>query len=163
MHYSLRIPTIVLAAAVACRARDENGPRICHQALFTPVIDCDFETDSYRELGEDYFLTRDSMIYFWDHYIGPDGDAAHPYASVLRAPDLSGLPTATIITAGYDPLRDEGEAYGAALAAAGVDTRVSRYEGMIHGFNLQPAVFDDGRRALDEAGDRLRAAFRPQG
>ncbi len=99
------------------------------------------------------------MVWFWDHYIGPDGDPADPYASVLRAKDLSQLPPATIITAEYDPLRDEGEAYGAALAASGVDARVSRYDGMIHTFNLQPAAFDGGRRALNEAGDRLRAAF----
>ncbi len=148
-----------LSAAVALRARDEDGPELCHQVLFTPVVDCDFETESYRGCGEDYFLTRDSMIYFWDHYIGADGDPAHPYASVLRAEDLSGLPPATIITVEYDPLRDEGEAYGAALAAAGVEVRVSRYDGMIHGFNLQPGKFDDGRRALNEAGDRLREAF----
>jgi acetyl esterase len=69
------------------------------------------------------------------------------------------LPAATIITAEYDPLRDEGEGYRAALGAAGVDARVSRYDGMMHGFNLQPGKFDDGRRALDEAGDRLRQAF----
>ena len=149
-----------LSAAVALKARDEDGPALCHQALFTPVIDCDIEAKSYRECGNDYFLTRGSMIYFWDHYIGPEGDPAHPYASVLRAEDFSGLAPATIITAEYDPLRDEGEAYGAALAAAGVDVRVSRYDGMIHGFNLQPGKFDDGRRALNEAGDRLKLHFR---
>ena len=148
-----------LAAAVALKARDEGGPDICHQVMFTPVTDRDFTTESYRTRGEDYFLTRDSMEWFWDHYIGPDGDPQNPLASVLRAPDLSGLPDATIFTAEYDPLRDEGESYGAALSAAGVDTVCTRYDGMIHGFNLQPAKFSDGRKALNEASARLRASF----
>jgi acetyl esterase len=148
-----------LSAAVALKTRDASGPELCHQVLFTPVTDSDFTTESYRTFGEDYFLTQDSMEWFWDHYIGPDGDPRDPLASVLRAPDLSGLPAATIITAEYDPLRDEGESYGAALAAAGVDTLCTRYDGMIHAFNLQPAKFNDGRKAVNEASARLRESF----
>ena len=148
-----------LSAAVALKARDEGGPELCHQVLFTPVTDQDFTTDSYKSYGEGYFLTQDSMQWFWDHYIGPDGDPHNPLASVLRATDLSGLPAATVITAEYDPLRDEGESYSAALLAARVDSVCTRYDGMIHGFNLQPSKLTDGRKALNEASARLRASF----
>src|SRR6185369_11014101 len=98
------------------------------------VTDAVFDTASYRENAEGYFLTKDAMVWFWNHYLRGDGDRANPYASPLRAKDLKGLPPATVITAEYDPLRDEGEAYGARLKAAGVPTRVTRYDGMIHGF-----------------------------
>ncbi|NQW17225.1 MAG: alpha/beta hydrolase [Chloroflexi bacterium] len=148
-----------LSAAVALKARDESGPGLSHQVLFTPVIDHDFTTESYKTRGEGYFLTQDSMEWFWHNYIGPNGDPYHPLASVLRATDLSGLPATTIVTAEYDPLRDEGEAYGVALAEAGVDVECTRYDGMIHGFNLQPGKFDDGRKALSEASARLRSSF----
>ena len=148
-----------LSAAVSLMARDRNGPRISHQVLFCPVIDHDFSTASYSANSDGYMLTRDSMVWFWDHYIGPDGDGAHPYASPIRADDLSGLPPATIIAAEYDPLLDEAEAYADALKAAGNDVTYTCYEGMVHGFNGQVGIFDRARDALEEAATRLNASF----
>ena len=104
-----------LAAVVSLRARDEDGPAIGFQLLVYPVTDHDYGTDSYRDNADGYLLTRDGMVWFWDHYLGPDGDGSHPHASPLRAEDLSGLPPAHVITAEYDPLRDEGEAYAKRL------------------------------------------------
>jgi acetyl esterase len=85
-----------LSAAVAMKTRDEHGPNLAHQVLFVPVIDHNFETDSYRNFSDDYFLTRDSMIYFWDHYVGEGASGGHPNASPIRADSLAGLPPATI-------------------------------------------------------------------
>ena len=147
-----------LSAAVAIKARDKGGPEIAHQVLFVPVTDCDFETRSYVELGEGYGLTRDAMRWYWDHYIGPDGDPEHPYASVLRA-HLRGVAPATIITAEFDPLRDEGERFAKALEKAGVSVKLTCYSGMTHGFNNQVGVIDKATDALDEAASHLRAAF----
>ena len=148
-----------LAAAVSLMARDRNGPTISHQLLFCPVIDHDFSTASYSANADGYMLSRDSMVWFWDHYIGPDGDGSHPYASPIRADSLAGLPAATIIAAQYDPLVDEAEAFKVALEAAGNDVTYTCYEGMIHGFNGQVGIFDSARDALDEAATRLKASF----
>ncbi len=123
-----------LAAVVSLMARDRGGPGIDHQLLVYPVTDHDFGTDSYRENANGYLLTEVHMRWFWDQYLGPDGDGTDPYASPLRATDLSGLPPASVLTAELDPLRDEGEAYATALAAAGVPVDHLRADGMFHGF-----------------------------
>lgn len=91
------------------------------------------------------------MIWFWSHYLHDEAEANHPYAVPLCAFDLGGLPPALVITAEYDPLRDEGERYAERLQAAGIATVRSRYDGMIHGFMHFRAIFDEGRRALNEA------------
>lgn len=148
-----------LSAAVCLMARDRNGPVISHQVLFCPVIDHDFSTASYSANADGYMLTRDSMIWFWDHYIGPNGDGSHPYASPIRAESLAGLPATTIIAAEYDPLADEAEAYAEALKAVGNDVTYNCYEGMIHGFNGQVGIFDRSRDALVEATTRLKASL----
>lgn len=147
-----------LSAAVAIKARDRGTPKIAHQMLFVPVTDCDFETPSYEELSDGYGLTRDAMKWYWDHYIGPDGDPTHPYASVLRA-HLRDVAPATVITAEYDPLRDEGERFAKALEKAGVPVMYKCYSGMTHGFNNQVGVIDKAKDVLDDAGERLRNAF----
>ena len=144
-----------LSAAIALMSRDRNGPKISHQVLFCPVINHDFSTASYSNNADGYLLSRDSMIWFWNHYIGPDGDGSHPYASPIRAESLSGLPATTIIAAQYDPLVDEAAAYADALKAAGNDVTYTCYEGMIHGFNGQVGIFDTARDALAEATTRL--------
>jgi acetyl esterase len=123
-----------LAAAVALAARERHGPRIAHQLLIYPVIDHDFTTASYLDANPDYFLTAEAMHWFWDQYLGPDGDRADPLAAPGRASDLKGLPPATIVSAGYDPLRDEAEHYAARLRAAGVPVAQRRFEGAFHGF-----------------------------
>jgi acetyl esterase len=148
-----------LAAVVALMARDRGGPELRFQFLEYPVIDSDLDTGSYRENAEGRLLTRAAMAWFWDHYVPDVERRADPWASPLRAESLAGLPPALIITAGLDPLRDEGEAYGAALEAAGVPTTVTRYEGVIHGFFGMHGMIDEADTAQREAAAALRAAF----
>src|SRR4051795_9380505 len=99
-----------MAAVIALRLRDEGGPALCGQLLLYPVTDYHTPgTRSYEQNAEGYGLTRDTMKWFWDNYLSSPSEAAHPRASPLRAPDLSGLPPTLVVTAEYDPLRDEGE------------------------------------------------------
>jgi acetyl esterase len=102
------------------------------------------------------------MAWYWDHYLKNDADASNPYAAPLQAPELSGLPPALVITAEYDPLRDEGEAYAHRLEAAGVPTVYTRYDGMIHGFFGMAAAIDKGKQAVDQASSALQSAFAGQ-
>lgn len=148
-----------LAAAVALRARDEGGPRIALQALVYPVTNHSFDTPSYQENADGYLLTRDSMVWFWDHYLKDADDSANPWASPLRAGDLSGLPPAVVITAEFDPLRDEGEAFAAKLADAGVRVVQRRFDGQIHGFFQMPGTIPAGFEAVDLIAGELRSAF----
>ena len=108
-----------LSAVVALRARDRGGPEIALQVLIYPVTDCDFDRPSYVDPENQVLLTRDAMVWFWDHYLPDASRRAEPDASPLRAEDLSGLPPAVVITAEHDPLRDEGEEYAKKLEAAG--------------------------------------------
>jgi acetyl esterase/lipase len=120
-----------LAAVVSQLARDAGGPEISGQLLITPVTDCGMDTPSYTENADGYVLTKPLMEWFWDHYV----DAAHradPRCSPLRAPDLSHLPPAFIVTAEFDPLRDEGNAYAAALQRAGVPVTLLPARGHTH-------------------------------
>ena len=148
-----------LAAVTSLMARDRGGPDLRHQMLVYPVTDFSFDTPSYLENAEGYLLTRAMMQWFWGHYLADDAHGAQPYASPLRAERLSDLPSATVITAEYDPLRDEGEAYAERLREAGVEVSVQRYDGVIHGFFSMFETIDLGRKAVDEAGSRLRTAF----
>jgi acetyl esterase len=139
-----------LAAAAALRLRDEGGPPLVGQLLIYPVTDYHSPgTPSYRENAEGYGLTRDTMVWFWDHYLTEAAQGADPHASPLRASDLANLPPALVQTAEYDPLRDEGEAYAAKLRAAGTPATLSRWDGMNHGF-----LFWVGR--VDKAGEAMR-------
>ncbi len=135
-----------LAAVVSLMARDRGGPKVGLQLLIYPVTDYDFETQSYTDNAEGYLLTKDSMVWFWGHYVDAPEDARHPHASPLQAEDLSGLPPALVLTAEYDPLRDEGEAYAKRLSESGVKVTARRFDGQIHGFFANPAI-DDGREA----------------
>ena len=148
-----------LAAVVALMARARRGPALCHQLLVYPVTNHDFETASYHENAEGYLLTRAMMQWFWGHYLATPEAGEDPWASPLREPDLSGLPAATVLTAEYDPLRDEGEAFAERLRAAGVPTSLTRYDGMFHGFFGMTAAIDRARDALDHAAGALRSAF----
>jgi len=141
-----------LAAVTALRLRDEGGPQLRGQLLVYPVTDYhDPGTPSMVENAEGYGLTRDGMIWFWGHYLVEASHGGHPHASPLRANDLSGLPPAMVITAQYDPLRDEGEYYAEKLKAAGVPTVMKRWDGMNHGFFNLPGVVDKATAAMDEA------------
>ena len=148
-----------LSGAIAQMARDRGGPAIKHQVLFCPVIDHNYERASYVENAEGYGLTRDGMIWFWDQYLGPDGDGSHPYASLIKAESLADLPDATIIAAQYDPLLDEAADYAEALKAAGNDVTYTEYPGMTHGFNGSFGLIDDAVKACDEASNRILASF----
>ena len=146
-----------LAAVCALKARDIGLP-LALQLLVYPVTDADLDTSTYREFADGYYLTAYSMQWFWDHYL-PEGDRFQPDASPLRADDVSGTAPALVITAEFDPLRDEGEAYARRLEEAGVPVTLSRYDGMIHGFYRMPAVIDRANDALAESSAALRAAF----
>lgn len=149
-----------LAAVIAQMARDRGGPSIAFQLLVYPVTDgVNFDRASYRDNADGYLLTAESMQWFWNHYAPAPDDRRNPYASPLLASDLSALPAALVMTAEYDPLRDEGEAYGHALAAAGVDAEVIRYDGFIHGFFAHSQTIDAVRGAMSDACAALRAAL----
>jgi acetyl esterase len=148
-----------LAAVVSLMARDRGGPALRHQALVYPVADPDFERASYRENAEGYLLTRAAMQWFWDHYVPDEARRSDPYVAPLRAANLAGVAPATVVTAEYDPLRDEGEAYAARLRDAGVATTLTRYDGQIHGFVGLFEVFDQGKAALGEIASALRNAL----
>jgi acetyl esterase len=148
-----------LAAAVCLKARDEGGPSLAYQLLIYPVTDYGWDKPSYLENAEGYLLQRDTMRWFWGHYLASEAEGDNPLVSPLRAPDLSGLPPALIVTAEFDPLRDDGELYGQRLREAGVPVKVSRYDGMIHGFFYMAGVLDQTKNLYDEIGTEVRAAL----
>lgn len=147
-----------LAAVISQLAKEEKGPKISFQLLIYPVTDTDIDSDSYHANESGYILERDGMIWFFDHYLA-DADRSDPRISPLKAQSLVGLPMAYVVTAGFDPLRDEGRAYADALKAAGVATEHVNYDGMIHGFfNLQ-GVLDVSREAVKAAAKALKAGL----
>lgn len=148
-----------LAAVTCLRSRDEKGPAISHQLLIYPVLDSAQNTVSYTAHAEGGFLTARAMAWFWEQYLGPEADGDHPYVSPLRAPDLSGLPPACVITAEHDPLRDEGEAYAIRLAEFGVGAEVHRFDGAFHGFLSVSHVLGYAREALSLAASAQRKAL----
>jgi acetyl esterase len=148
-----------LSAVVALMARARGGPALVAQTLIYPVTDYNLDTASYIENATGYLLTREGMRWFWRHYLAREEQGTEPHASPLRAPSLAGLPPALVITAGCDPLRDEGEAYAARLRDAGVPVTLTRYEGMFHGFFRMTRLLDKAKAALDEVAGSLRKAF----
>lgn len=148
-----------LAAVVSLMSRDRGGPPVCLQLLIYPVTCGRMDTPSYRDNAEGYLLTHDAMVWFWDHYVPRAAERELPYAAPLRATDLRGLPPALVLTAEFDPLRDEGEAYAGRLREAGVPTTLRRYDGQIHGFFTMGALIDRARLALDETAATLRTAL----
>jgi acetyl esterase len=142
------------------RIRDEGGPKLCAQLLNCPVTDLDMTRPSYRENAEGYFLTHDLMRWFQDHYLASAEDAAHPFVAPLRAENLRDLPPAYVLTAEFDPLRDEGELYADALAKAGVPVTRKRYDGMIHAFpGILLGVVEESKQAIAEFGAWLKERF----
>jgi acetyl esterase len=131
-----------MSAALTLIAKERSGPELAAQALFYPVTDASFDTDSYDQFAEGYFLRRDGMQWFWDQYAPDEDQRDEVTASPLRATkdQLAGLPPALVITAEADVLRDEGEAYGRKLREAGVDVSATRYEGVIHDFMMLNAL-----------------------
>ena len=148
-----------LAAVIALMARDRGEPPLVFQLLVYPVIQHKFDTKSYEENAVSYRPTRESMIYLWKAYLSDVSDAANPYAAPMEAKDLSGLPPALVITAEYDPLRDEGKAYAERLTQAGVPTTYTCYQGTMHYFFKSPGLIDQGKEATAQACASLRRAF----
>ena len=146
-----------LAAVVSLMARDRGQPKIAVQMLIYPVTNHAYDTPSYRDNAEGYLLTKDAMVWFWNHYVRGESDSANPYASPLRAASFAGLPPAMVVTAELDPLRDEGEAYAEKLRQAGVAVKLKRYDGMIHGFFSMTGVFDQAKQAVADAAAEIRA------
>lgn len=146
-----------LAAVAALMARDRRGPALAAQILLYPVIAADFETDSYQKYFEGFYNTRAAMRWYWDQYVPRAEDRAHPYASPIQG-NLAGLPPAVVVTAGHDPLRDEGQAYAEALAGAGVDVRYRCHDGAIHGFMTMPSLTIAGE-AIEQLGADIEPLF----
>jgi len=149
-----------LAAVVALMARDAGGPALAHQVLVYPAVDARMGTASIVENAEGYLLTRADMAWFYDHYLGGRTDAVADWRlSPILHERHDGLPAAIVITAGYDPLRDEGEAYAEKLRQAGVAVRHTRYDGEIHGFFGMLGQIDAAEQANDEVAAALTDAF----
>jgi acetyl esterase len=149
-----------LAAVVSLMLRDKKGPPLRYQVLIYPVVNLSsFDTNSYREHGEGYILTRDSMEFYRGHYVKNEEDAKNAYASPLLAEDLHGLPPALVIAAEIDVLTDEAEAYAHRLKKAGVPVTYSCHKGMIHPFLSLIGVVDRAKDGIDEIARVLRTAF----
>jgi acetyl esterase len=147
-----------LAAVTALMARDRGEPPIAAQLLIYPVIAADFDNESYRLFGKGFYNPKPALQWYWDQYVPAVADRDHPYASPLRA-NLAGLPPAVIVTAGHDPLRDEGNAYADALQAAGVVTVRCPFDGGVHGFMTMPMLdiaHEARRQACSELAQLLR-------
>ena len=147
-----------LSAVISQLARDAGGPKIALQLLIYPATEAELDTYSHKTFT-DYFLTKDDIVYFWKHYLRSPADRKDPRVAPALAKSFKGLPPALIITAEFDPLRDEGESYGEKLRAAGVQVTVTRYEGMIHGFFSMYEALDNGKLAIEESAEALRKAF----
>ncbi|TDP93012.1 alpha/beta hydrolase [Labedaea rhizosphaerae] len=148
-----------LAAAVTLLVRDGGSPALAAQVLVYPNTDRRGDTESMRANDDPALFNRRSVAWYWDHYLAADADGLDPLASPALAEDLTGLPPALVITAEYDPLRDEGEQYAERLRAAGVEVRATRYPGMVHGFFSMTGVLDAAAQAHAEVADYLRARF----
>jgi acetyl esterase len=150
-----------LAAAVALMARDRGTLKIAYQLLIYPATQRELNTQSHKQFATDgyYILSCADMEWFWGHYLASDLDATNPYACPAQAKTLAGLPPALVLTAEFDPLRDEGEAYAARLREEGVATVLKRYDGVTHGFFGMPSLIEKSRVAIAEASAALRAAI----
>ena len=131
------------------------------QVLVYPVTDCDFDRDSYTDPENQLMLSRASMIWFWDHYAPDAAQREHPEASPLRAEDLSGLPPAIVLTAGHDPLRDEGQAYAKRLEEAGVPVTFKNFPRQMHGFFTILRVLPGSASGLDFVAENLTSHLQP--
>lgn len=147
-----------LSAAVTLMAKDRGGPSIAYQVLIYPATNFAWNTPSMEENGEGYLLDKATIDWFTKHYLS-EKDKTSPYASPILAKDLSGLPPALIITAQYDPLRDDGVLYADRLREAGVNVELSNYEGMIHAFFWMAGVMDAGREAIEQIGKAIKKNY----
>ncbi|MDJ0877329.1 MAG: alpha/beta hydrolase [Halieaceae bacterium] len=147
-----------LAAAVCLLARERGGPAIGHQLLIYPVTDSDFDRPSYIDNADGYLLTRGMMQWFWEQYLVEPAHSADPLAAPLLA-ELAGLPAATVVTAGFDPLRDEGRAFAEKLESFGVPVDHREFKGMVHGFVSMGAGLTQTGVAVEYLCQRLKDAL----
>ncbi len=147
-----------LSAVVAVMARDSEHVEVIQQVLIYPVTDATCDRPSMEENAEGYFLTREGMDWFHGHYADADTDPEDPRYSPIFA-DLEGVAPAVVITAEYDPLRDQGNAFAEALAAAGVEVDHREYEGMFHGFFSMDMALDPAKDAQEQVAKALKEAF----
>ncbi|MFD1075282.1 alpha/beta hydrolase [Longispora fulva] len=150
-----------LAAAVTLLTRERGGPALVGQLLVYPNTDYFSDTPSLRENTDPWLFNQTSVSWYWNHYLTDPEQGRDPLASPLRAADHSGLPPALVITAEYDPIRDQGEQYAERLRHAGVATELTRYDGMVHGFFAMASTLDGGKRAMAQAAAQLRTWFAP--
>lgn len=148
-----------LALAVSRLATQNRGPKIRYQCLFYPVADARCDSHSYADFAEGYFLTSAMMYWFWQQYLQDASQGDDPLASPLRADNLAEMPPTTLISAAFDPLRDEGEAFAQRLQQAGIPVRLQRCEGMIHGFISMAPYVEGAAHALSDAAADLRKAL----
>ncbi len=146
-------------ATVVCQMARKTDLDLVFQVLIYPVVQIHAETASMAAFAEGYLLERRTMDWFMDQYIPQGTDSADPRLSPLMADDLSGLPPAMIVTAGFDPLRDEGRAYAEKLAAAGVPVTYVNHDGLIHGFATMTGAIEAGRPAVTQMAEALEQAF----
>jgi acetyl esterase len=144
-----------LSAVVAQKARDAGGPAVASQVLVYPVTDADLDNDTYTDPANQLLLSRDSMVWFWDHYAPDPASRRNPDASPIRATDLSGLAPAIVLTAEHDPLRAEGEAYAERLRHAGVPVELRRFSGQMHGFFTMVGLLPGSAEAIAYVTDEL--------
>jgi acetyl esterase len=145
-----------LAAVVSLLARDRGGPPLAAQLLVYPNTCYHADTDSLRDNDDRWMFNSSSVDWYWRNYLSTPDEGRNPLVSPLLAKDHSGLPPALVITAEYDPLRDEGERYAALLRDAGVPVEVTRYDGMAHGFFTASGVLASARQAVAQAAEYLR-------
>jgi acetyl esterase len=148
-----------LAAVVCLLARDAGSPEIAFQLLVYPVTDYEFESASMVENATGYYLEQASMRWFCSQYLNGERDGADWRFSPVRAPDLTGLPPAFVLTAEFDPLRDQGERYARELEAAGTAVELRRYDGVFHGFFGMRDFMEPAQEAFDDVTKALRAAL----
>jgi acetyl esterase len=151
-----------LSAVVAQKARDAGGPDIASQVLVYPVTDADLDNDTYTDPDNQLLLSRDSMVWFWNHYAPDPASRLNPDASPNRTADLAGLPAAIVLTAEHDPLRAEGEAYAGRLRDAGVPVELRRFPGQMHGFFTMVGLLPGSTAGLDYVTEQLGRALSQQ-
>jgi acetyl esterase len=144
-----------LSAVVAQKARDAGGPEIASQVLVYPVTDADLDNDTYTDPDNQLLLSRDSMVWFWNHYAPDPASRINPDASPNRAASLAGLPAAIVLTAEHDPLRAEGEAYAGRLRDAGVPVELRRFPGQMHGFFTMVGLLPGSTAGIEYVTEQL--------
>ncbi|MGI5290234.1 alpha/beta hydrolase [Nonomuraea polychroma] len=148
-----------LSASISILARDRNGPQIALQLLVYPATEYAVERASWREHATASLLTAEDVLWFWGHYLRDEADRSDPRATPSNAPSLAGLPPAFVLTAEYDPIRDDGEQYAQRLREAGVPVIAKRYPRVFHGFFTMVGLLGKTKEALEDAAARLNDAF----